>query len=90
MNPDLGFLLADYYDQRASEYDKIYEKPEMQKDYAHLRHWLKQQHQTTPSEAQMSELLSQVAACTTRGHAIAIKIGWGMVVREGDRLGFHA
>lgn len=55
-----------------------------------LRHWLKQQHQTTPSEAQMSELLSQVAACTTRGHAIAIKIGWGMVVREGDRLGFHA
>lgn len=54
-----------------------------------LRHWLKQQHQTAPSEAQMTELLSQVAACTTRGHAISIKVGRGMVVRDGDRLGFH-
>lgn len=53
-----------------------------------VRHWLKQYHQTTPSDAQMSELLAQLAACSTRGHAIALKVGRGRVVRAGDRLGF--
>jgi tRNA(Ile)-lysidine synthase len=31
-----------------------------------LRHWLRQHHATTPSTAQLHELLDQVVACTTR------------------------
>jgi tRNA(Ile)-lysidine synthase len=54
-----------------------------------LRHWLKTQHQTTGSEAQMNELLSQIKACTTRGHGIHIKLGSGFVLREGDALKFE-
>jgi len=48
-----------------------------------LRHWLKVQHQTTPSTVQLSELLSQIAACTTRGHQLRLKVGRGYVRREG-------
>jgi tRNA(Ile)-lysidine synthase len=56
----------------------------------YLRHWLKTQHHTAGSEAQMSELLSQIAACTTRGHRIHIKLGAGFVRRDGDGLRFEA
>jgi tRNA(Ile)-lysidine synthase len=55
----------------------------------YLRHWLKTQHHTAGSEAQMNELLSQIAACTTRGHKIRIKLGGGFVLRDGDALRFE-
>ncbi len=51
-----------------------------------LRLWLKTSHQTTPSTAQLNELLSQIAACTTRGHHIRIKVGAGFVQRQGAQL----
>ena len=39
-------------------------------------------------EAQLEELLAQVADCTTRGHRIRIKVGHGFVERQGrDRFG---
>jgi tRNA(Ile)-lysidine synthase len=55
-----------------------------------LRHWLKVQHQTTPSAVQMTELLSQIAACTTRGHQMHLKVGRGYVRREGPVLVWSA
>ena len=60
----------------------------MQANY--LRHWLKTQHGAMGSEAQMNELLDQIAACTTRGHQIHIKVAQGYVLRTGEELGFEA
>lgn len=54
-----------------------------------LRHWLKAEHGTTPSAAQLAQLQHQIAACTTRGHHIHIKVGRGFVVREGTTLGWR-
>jgi tRNA(Ile)-lysidine synthase len=54
-----------------------------------LRHWLRQHHATTPSTAQMHELLDQVAACTTRGHRLHLKVGQGFVERQALRLAWH-
>ena len=51
-----------------------------------LRQWLKLHHQTTPSTVQMSELLSQIAACTTRGHQLRLKVGRGYALRDGQVL----
>jgi tRNA(Ile)-lysidine synthase len=51
-----------------------------------LRHWLLQYHATTPSTAQLHELLDQVAACTTRGHRLHLKVGQGFVEREALHL----
>jgi len=51
-----------------------------------LRHWLKEQHQTTPSTVQLTALIAQIAACTTRGHQIHLKLGRGYVRREGPVL----
>jgi tRNA(Ile)-lysidine synthase len=53
-----------------------------------LRHWLRQLHATTPSTAQLNELLDQVAACTTRGHCLHLKVGQGFVARDGAALIF--
>ena len=53
-----------------------------------LRHWLKRDHETTASAAQLEELLDQLAACTTRGHDLRIKIGLGRVERNGVQLAF--
>jgi tRNA(Ile)-lysidine synthase len=53
-----------------------------------LRHWLKSAHGQQASAAQLEELLGQVAACTTRGHDIRIKVGNGFVRRQGERLAF--
>ncbi|WP_291939864.1 tRNA lysidine(34) synthetase TilS [Limnohabitans sp.] len=53
-----------------------------------LRHWLRQLHATTPSTAQLHELLDQVAACTTRGHRLHLKVGQGFVERDGPSLSF--
>ncbi|WP_298928850.1 tRNA lysidine(34) synthetase TilS [uncultured Ramlibacter sp.] len=55
-----------------------------------LRHWLRAQHGAAASAAQLEELLDQVAACTTRGHAIRIKVGAGFVLRQGAALGYAA
>lgn len=44
-----------------------------------LRHWLRTAHEAAPSTAQLDELLDQVAACATRGHAIRIKVAAGRV-----------
>jgi tRNA(Ile)-lysidine synthase len=54
-----------------------------------LRHWLKTGFNTVPSAAQLGELLDQIAACTTRGHQINIKIGRGYAQREGDKLAWY-
>ncbi len=54
-----------------------------------LRHWLRLHHATTPSTAQLSELLDQVAACTTRGHRLHLKVGQGYVKREGATLAWQ-
>lgn len=55
-----------------------------------LRRWLKQSAQVAPSEAQMGELLAQIGACRTRGHAIHIKVANGFVDRDAERLAFSA
>ena len=54
-----------------------------------LRHWLRGAHATTPTTAQLQELLGQLAACSTRGHRIHIKVGRGFVVRSGPQLGWY-
>jgi tRNA(Ile)-lysidine synthase len=54
-----------------------------------LRHWLKVEHAIAPSTAQLHELVHQVAACTTRGHQIHIKVATGFVVRQGDQLDWY-
>ena len=51
-----------------------------------LRHWLRLHHATTPSSAQLHELLAQIAACTTRGHRLHLKVGQGFVRRDGACL----
>jgi tRNA(Ile)-lysidine synthase len=49
-----------------------------------LRHWLRTAGDAAASTAQMEELLDQVEACTTRGHAISIKVAAGRVeLRQG-------
>ena len=54
-----------------------------------LRHWLRSAHGTVPSAAQLQELLDQIAACTTRGHRIRLKVGSGFVEREGPVLTWY-
>lgn len=54
-----------------------------------LRLWLRAQHRTTGSEAQILELVRVVARCTTRGHAIHLRVGRGHVERAGDVLCFR-
>ncbi|MBC7681134.1 MAG: tRNA lysidine(34) synthetase TilS [Ferruginibacter sp.] len=54
-----------------------------------LRHWLTGNHRTTPSTAQLHELQRQIAACTTRGQKIHIKVGAGFAVRRGLWLDWY-
>ena len=54
-----------------------------------LRHWLRSHHQTTPSAAQLAELQRQIAACSTRGHRIRLKVGRGRVERVGTELHWY-
>lgn len=54
-----------------------------------LRHWLATTHGGAPSAAQLDQLLAQVAACTTRGHGIHLKVGAGFVERKGDCLDWY-
>jgi tRNA(Ile)-lysidine synthase len=51
-----------------------------------LRHWLLVCHQVRPSAAQLSQLLEQVAVCTTRGHQIHLKVANGHVQRVVSHL----
>ena len=51
-----------------------------------LRHWLLQTHRVTASTAQLAQLLVQIAACTTRGHQIHLKVASGHVRRFGAVL----
>ena len=53
-----------------------------------LRHWLLTAYQSTPSTAQLEQLLLQVAACLTRGHRIHLKVATGHVVRAGVVLDY--
>ena len=55
-----------------------------------LRHWLRQHHATTPSTAQLHELLEQLAACSTRGHRLHLKVGQGFMVRDAQHLAWHS
>jgi tRNA(Ile)-lysidine synthase len=54
-----------------------------------LRHWLKLYHGDAASSAQLHELLEQIAACTTRGHQIRIKVGGGFVQRKGAVIDWY-
>ncbi|WP_294771612.1 tRNA lysidine(34) synthetase TilS [uncultured Rhodoferax sp.] len=55
-----------------------------------LRHWLDTAYGVIPSAAQLGELQSQIAACTTRGHRIHIKVAQGFVERRGAVLAWYA
>ena len=50
-----------------------------------LRHWLTQ-HRQPASTAQLQALMRQIRACTTRAHAIDLKVGTGFVRRDGAVL----
>lgn len=54
-----------------------------------LRHWLNTTFGAVPSAAQLVELLDQIAACTTRGHQIHIKVGTGFCERRGAVLHWY-
>jgi tRNA(Ile)-lysidine synthase len=54
-----------------------------------LRYWLKQRFAVIPSAAQLRELQDQIAASTTRGHRIHIKVGSGFVERKGAVLAWY-
>lgn len=54
-----------------------------------LRHWLLTVHQTTPTAAQLDELMAQIAACRTRGHQLHLKVGQGVCVRRGKGLDWY-
>ncbi len=51
-----------------------------------LRHWLVRDHGVSASEAQMTELLKQIASCQTRGHRIHLRVALGHVDRVGAAL----
>lgn len=54
-----------------------------------LRHWLRSVHATTPSAAQLDQLLAQIGVCRTRGHRIHLKMGRGFVRRLGSVLDWY-
>lgn len=54
-----------------------------------LRHWLRLHWQAGPSEAQLEQALDQIAACTTRGHRIRLKLASGHLLREGKELRYQ-
>lgn len=53
-----------------------------------LRHWLRLEHAVHANAAQLEELLRQLAACATRGHDIRIKVGTGLIERNGASVRF--
>ena len=55
-----------------------------------LRYWLNANSGSIPSEAQLLELIRQIACCKTRAHQIDLKVGVGKVRRCGAVLKFSA
>ena len=55
-----------------------------------LRFWLKSAYQVSPSTVQMDALISQIKACTTRGHQIHLKVGPGFVRRHGQQIDWQS
>jgi len=55
-----------------------------------LRLWLRREHATTPTSAQLRELQAQLADCTTRGHRLSLRVGAGRVERNGAMLRYAA
>jgi tRNA(Ile)-lysidine synthase len=53
-----------------------------------LRRWLRRSEQVAPSDAQLTELLAQIADCRTRGHSIRMRLADGLLTRQGERLHF--
>ena len=51
-----------------------------------LRYWLKARYGVMPSAAQLDQLQRQLAACSTRGHRIHIRLASGFAQREGRLL----
>lgn len=51
-----------------------------------LRHWLRSRHGVAASEVQLRELQRQIAACSTRGHRIDIRVSAGFMRRRGGLL----
>jgi tRNA(Ile)-lysidine synthase len=51
-----------------------------------LRHWFRTRHGVAPSAVQLHELQRQIAACSTRGHRIDIRVATGFVRRRGALL----
>ncbi len=54
-----------------------------------LRAWLREVGARQASDAQLRQLQRQLAACTTRGHRIHLKVGEGFVRRTGEVLVFE-
>ena len=54
-----------------------------------LRHWFKTRFATQASAAQLHELLDQLAACTTRGHKINMRLGAGFTARQNEILTWY-
>ncbi len=54
-----------------------------------LRQWLRDSHHCSPSAAQLHELQRQIAACTTRGHRIEMRVGNGFVRRSDAHLDWY-
>ncbi|MEB0058796.1 tRNA lysidine(34) synthetase TilS [Variovorax sp. LG9.2] len=54
-----------------------------------LRHWLRESHARAPSASQLDQLLDQIAACTTRGHRIHIKVADGFAERQSEHLHWY-
>lgn len=48
-----------------------------------LRRWLRRSAQVAPSDAQLAELLAQIADCQTGGHNIRIRLADGLLTRHG-------
>lgn len=51
-----------------------------------LRYWLKARYGVIPSTAQLVQLQHQLAACTTRGHRIHLRVASGFAQREAGLL----
>ncbi|MDR3369585.1 tRNA lysidine(34) synthetase TilS [Rhodoferax sp.] len=54
-----------------------------------LRYWLQSGYQATPTTAQLDELMRQIAACQTRGHAMHLKVAHGFCQRRGPELHWY-
>jgi tRNA(Ile)-lysidine synthase len=55
-----------------------------------LRHWLRRDHHTTPTQAQLLELINLLSHCRTPAHGIHVRVGRGHVHRHGEHIEFKA